>query len=535
MTFDPQPYDLAFAVLHWLVVFGSCVGIVLAVGLFASVVAYGVRGPRAVLRHIVEGFVDLVRMSPRRVWALTVLTIKESIRRKTLLVFIVFAVLFMFAGWFMPQTDIRPDLQVKNYTSFTLTAVSWLTLPVVLLLACWGLPEDIKARSLHTVVTKPVRRSEIVLGRILGFVGIATLVLAIMGTVGYFWIIRQVPQEVQKEHLVARVPVYGNLQFLDREGNPAEKGINVGDIWEFRGYIEGATRGRAIWKFDNVTPRQTGDSLRLESRFEAFRTYKGDIDQSLLVQYALVNEDKKLRVPLRPFEIHEFTQNVTDVDRQQHFYDEKAQAFRDVDLFKDLAPDGTLRIEVACLNAGQFIGMARPDLFIRMPDNTFAAGFFKSVLGIWLMMVLIVVLGVTASCFVKGPVATFLTFTLLIVGQGFREFMGELVGGKALGGGPVEAAYRIVTHMNLQTPLDEGTLTHMIKMLDSGLINGMWLMQQIIPNFSHFSRMTQYIPNGFDVSFRSALLPGIAVTVAYLIPCLLLGYFSLKLRELEAK
>jgi hypothetical protein len=30
-------------------------------------------------------------------------------------------------------------------------------------------------------------------------------------------------------------------------------------------------------------------------------------------------------------------------------------------------------------------------------------------------------------------------------------------------------------------------------------------------------------------------LPSVLVTIAYLIPCILLGHFSLKLRELEAK
>ena len=37
--------------------------------------------------------------------ALTVLTFKEAVRRKALLVFVVFAILFMFAGWFMADAN----------------------------------------------------------------------------------------------------------------------------------------------------------------------------------------------------------------------------------------------------------------------------------------------------------------------------------------------------------------------------------------------------------------------------------------------
>src|SRR5437868_4976656 len=120
------------------------------------------------------------------------------------------AVLFLFAGWFLADVTADADLQVKNYVSFVLRTISWLILPVALLLSCWGLPEDIKARSLHTVVTKPVRRHEIVLGRILGFAGIGMLVLGVMSIVGYLWISRELPDSMQSQ-LTARVPVYGEI------------------------------------------------------------------------------------------------------------------------------------------------------------------------------------------------------------------------------------------------------------------------------------------------------------------------------------
>jgi hypothetical protein len=47
--------------------------------------------------------------------------------------------------------------------------------------------------------------------------------------------------------------------------------------------------------------------------------------------------------------------------------------------------------------------------------------------------------------------------------------------------------------------------------------------------------MSPYVANGFDVDWNAAMLPSIAVTLAYLVPCLIIGYYSLKLRELESK
>ncbi len=651
MSFDPTPFEMLPALMHWALAFGSFLMIIFAVAFLSSFAASGISGPIAVMGRVRDVIVDTIRLSPRRTWALTSLTIKEAIRRKALMVFVIFAILFMFAGWFLSDSEMRPDAQVKVYVSFVLTAITWLVLPVVLLLSCWGLPDDIKARSLHTVVTKPARKNEIVLGRMLGFSVVGTLVLAIMAGVGYIWIQRQVPADAA---LTCRVPVYGTIAFLDREGRPG-KGVNVGDVWEFRSYVEGATKAAAVWDFqiDNTD----AESLVLESQFEAFRTHKGDVGKGLTGLLTFINdirtqsanaletnlemqtlaslvrqgdfnnaageldslseqfaqktlspteygfsqislgfqqfagvtaplqsqrpqlswlkelnqtslqcaqaasagdhasmggvlkklstifadnadEMKQLIVNLRPqgktFQIHEFQRNVQTVSRKITYYDNESKSMQTVDLFDDLTYDGKLRVEVQCLDSGQFLGMARPDLFIRLPDRPFYQGYAKAILGIWLMLVLIVVLSVTASSFVKGPVAVMLTFTLIVVGQGFREFMAKLVSGEQQGGGPCESWYRLVFHMNDTSELPDSLLTTSMQSVDGVLINALWLIQNIVPNFSYY-QMSPYVANGFDVPWSASLLPSIVITVAYLLPCLLIGYYSLSLRELESK
>ena len=65
-------------------------------------------------------------------------------------------------------------------------------------------------------------------------------------------------------------------------------------------------------------------------------------------------------------------------------------------------------------------------------------------------------------------------------------------------------------------------------------MNLLWLIKHIIPDLTPF-RMSEYVAKGFDVPFDGALLPSLATAVGYSIPCLLIAYFSLSLRELEAK
>jgi ABC-type transport system involved in multi-copper enzyme maturation permease subunit len=519
--------------------------VVLVVGSIVTLIVAAFVCPEAYviqIRGLIQGAADLILISPRRVYSLVKLQVKDAIRRKTLLVFVVFAMIFLLAGWFLSNVEADSGLQVRSYIAFVLTCISWLILPAVFLLSCWSLPEDIKARSLHTVVTKPVRRSEVLLGRMLGITFIGTVVLIGMGLVGYFWLQRSLPENVRREQMIARVPVRGALTWTDREGEPAKAGVNTGDIWEFRSYIEGNTKASAVWVFDDVTPKlgtvaAKGNSdvgLTLESDFLAFRTYKGDIETGVLGQLVLVNPVRNIRVPTAPFAVKEFRGNLHYIERK--LTDDKGN---EVDLFNDLVyGDGNkhqLRVEVYCLSSEQFLGMARPDLFIRAPDATFAGSYAKSLLGIWLMVVMLIVLAVTASTVVKGPVAAILVLTFVGISQAGHEFLLEITTKGFAGGGPVESVYRLVTHMNPTVPLEQTTAVSAMQFVDKGFTGVLWVAAHTIPDFHVYNRVTQMTSYGYDVEFKSVMLAALCLTLGYILPCFVLSYFCLQARELESK
>ncbi|MEK6260195.1 MAG: hypothetical protein AABP62_16370 [Planctomycetota bacterium] len=552
MSFDPQPLLLWFrndptrgfelgAIPFWFIIAGGLALIVLMVSMLSVLVNHRGAGGRVFFGELSGCLSDLTSLSPRRIGALAKLTFLEAYRRKALSVFVVFALLFMFAGWFMGDTKEITSDQVKVYISFVLRAISWLTLPVVLVLCAFGIPEDIRLRSLHTVVTKPARRLEIVLGRVIGFSLIGTLVLLVMSSVGYIWIVRQIPKTVKDQGLLTcRVPVYGTLSFLDRAGAPAEKGINTGDLWEFRSYIEGATAARAIWTFQNIdeSALDADDNLHLENQFAAFRSYKGDMNRQLLYDFKFINPEKQA-APNQPLtfttearQVNENRGATAKINRKLgRDGDEKTY-----DLIKDFVKqDGSLTVEVSCIDREQYLGMARPDLFIRKPDRPFWIGYAKAVLGIELMIILVAIMAVTASTFLKGPIATVLTFSLLMLGgEDSHKFMDELVGGTFKGGGFLESIYRIVTHMNPTTDLPDNPAFGGMRIFDAGLTSFLWLCKQVIPRLQYFN-MSEYVANGFDVPWDASVVPSLLVTLGYLVPCVLLGYFALRIRELESK
>jgi hypothetical protein len=280
---------LESAMLQGIVLFVLAIVLGLMVGYVVSAARYGpVEGFYAVARAIRDLVrFDLPGTSIRRVLALARLAFKEAIRRKVLFVVGLFLVGLLLAGWYLnPESDDPARL----YISFVLTATNYLILALALFISAFSLPNDIKNKTIYTVVTKPVRPTEIVLGRMLGFIAVGTLILIPMGLASHVFVtrgLRHTHQEVTDvrevsggglegetdhvrfhkhtfsidteaggrgltdivrghRHLVtqtadgkfviglpldalhARVPSYGELQFYDRSGNKKEEGVDIG-------------------------------------------------------------------------------------------------------------------------------------------------------------------------------------------------------------------------------------------------------------------------------------------------------------------
>jgi hypothetical protein len=168
-----------------LVTIAAAAGVWLVQSILCGPLAAGDR----VYRGLLAGLADLGGMSCRRVWALARLAIQESLRRNVLVVLGLFALIILFAGWFLDPASVNPG---KLYLGFMLAATNLLVCLVTLVLSVFSLPADIKAKAIQTVTTKPVRTGEIVLGRFLGFAMVGTALLAVMGVAGWAFVVRSV-------------------------------------------------------------------------------------------------------------------------------------------------------------------------------------------------------------------------------------------------------------------------------------------------------------------------------------------------------
>lgn len=625
--------------VHWVAVAGGLAIAALAFGLLLAVLRHGpAAGLRLTGKVLRDALVDLLRVSPRRVSALTWLAVKESVRRRIVVGFAVFLLVLLFAGWFLDPNNINP---ARLYISFVLTATSYLVLLLALFLSAFSLPTDLRTRTLHTVVTKPVRLSEIVLGRIFGFTLIGTGLLALMCLISYTFVVRglahthelrpedvrraeagrakladrqtsstlrvyttrvhghqhavtidlaatqeprQVASEVEQGHwhdltyrwssprgsasarlhaalggpqgaLVARVPHYGKLRFRDRDGLDAAEGINVGDEWAYRSYVQGGSQAAAIWTFEGITPESFPDGLPVEMVLGVFRTHKGNIEKGVLGSLSVRNPRTGLTVEVEIFESKEFTINQLIVPREIRRYSSKQVILRRIptpqgmrfepsresadlraadktrfDLFDDLVADGKTEIWLRCLEPAQYFGAAERDLYLRAADASFELNFVKGYFGIWTQMVLVIGFGVMFSTFLSGPVAMIGTLGIVVAGL-FSSFVIQLAYGKTYGGGPVESAIRLFTQQNMITELDPGLSTTVAKMTDVVLLYSLRVVGAVLPAFADLS-YANWVADGFNVPADMVMIHTLTV-LGFLVPLVVAGYLFLKTREVE--
>ena len=607
---------------------------------------------------IYQSVPDLIHISPRRVFAIAKLAAKEAFRRRVIIVaFVIFSLSLLFGGWFLNSGTTHPERVVVGFVMF---GTQLLVLMLGVLISAFSLPEDITNRTIYTVVTKPVRASEIILGRVMGFVFICTVLLAAMALVSYVFVWRALShsheiaggkmdesafQMVSEEktgirfsdevvkfarttydsghsHVVelakyeylkdaedlkdksnvlrveetnertiyyrvrvrpfgghthdvsvegsgedasikigpelgffrSREPLYArSLVFLDRRGQKKDKGINVGEEWQYRGYVEGGTASRpslsaAEFIFDGVTESQFSnpDDIKLEMTLRAFRTHKGDINRRVMGSYQIetVVDDQEASPKIYrsapiPFESEEFSVQVLRVPRtlDGDLITKSAQGQDEIiesgqyDFFEHYANSGQIKLILRCNDPGHYLGVAQADVYFRTGDSAYWSNFLRGYFGIWLQLVVIVSLGVVFSTFLGSPVTIIGIITFVVLGF-YSDYIGQMTEYKEemVGGGPIESLVRLVTQKNMMVPLGNETAEKVVEVADRILAYSMYSTTLSIPDLrkADFSAFVQY---GYGIDSQRILV-AFASTMTFAIGVMIAGYYCLKTREI---
>ncbi len=134
---------------------------------------------------LVVGASDLMRFSLKRAWAISGVCFAESIRKRVLWI----TPLAIVGVIGITQFQKAPDEQdaVRQSLKICLFATALVVMLTSIILACTNLPKEIESRVIYTIVTKPITRLEVILGKVIGFARVALAMILIMGlfTWGY--------------------------------------------------------------------------------------------------------------------------------------------------------------------------------------------------------------------------------------------------------------------------------------------------------------------------------------------------------------
>jgi Cu-processing system permease protein len=137
-------------------------------------------------------------MSPRTIGRVAIAAFRESVRDRVLYSLVGFAVLLIGASLLIGQLTAGQD--VKIIKDLGLAAMSVFGVFIAIFIGIGLVSKEVERRSVYTIVTKPVRRSELVVGKYAGLVLTLAVNLAVMTAVLYAvlaWVAWLTPAELQ--------------------------------------------------------------------------------------------------------------------------------------------------------------------------------------------------------------------------------------------------------------------------------------------------------------------------------------------------
>ena len=226
------------------------------------------------------------------VWAIAKLSFKEASRSGLLWLFLLVLVPFAFQNVWMAKTkpvdEVRTLVDVTSLWMAILVVVS-----AVLFASFYGIPNDIKNLNIYTVVSKPIERFEIVLGRFVGYVALMTLVLAALTGISLVLIANTTLSEKAQGRNVQGACAGPRQAGVPEPARPTTRESNVGREFEYRQYIAGHPEAhhRAVWHYASIPSglaSAAGDRVPVEFTFDIYRMTKG-----------VQNEGRPGQLPLR--------------------------------------------------------------------------------------------------------------------------------------------------------------------------------------------------------------------------------------------
>jgi len=322
-----------------------------------------------------------------RVWAIARMTLLEASRRKVFTILLLFAAALLSSVLFFPSVEIEGRLRLIEIWALRASAV--FTAIVGLFLAGFSLPQDFETKRIYMVVTKPISKPLVFLGRYLGYALLLAVFILSIGvlTSAFLRSVKLIsgdkfPALVAYPRLNAQTFDWPGGEKL--EDQQAEAGTHFGPgralVWEYRGLRRGS--------FDDTARLQT--RLIFGAENDPFRS-SGTVDLLVLnsaggkhaARLTLnTNEEEKVRFP--------------------------------ADL---IGPDGALRVEIRAADPDGIIASSKDWMKLYQKSMVFELAFARGLALILLQSMIVLSITLMSSTFLSAPLSILLGILLYLVGS----------------------------------------------------------------------------------------------------------------------
>lgn len=322
-----------------------------------------------------------------RIWAIARMTLLEAMRRKVFTILLLFAVALLSSSLFFPSVEIEYRLRLIEVWALRASAI--FTAIVGLFLAGFSLPQDFENKRIYMIVSKPVSKSSVFLGRYVGYVLLLAVFIGAMGLITVTFLRAVKLFSGEKFPALAAFPLV-HAQSLaapggkELEGGVADYAVGFGEdralVWTFRGLkrssFQDAVHGQArlIFGAENDPYRTSGT---VKARFVG----RGGLPHPITLTMN-TNEEADL----------EFPSSI-------------------------IGDDGTIDVEFRCGDADGIIAASKDWLFIREKSMSFELAYLRGLILILFQSMIVLSLTLMASTVMSAPLSILLGILLYIVGS----------------------------------------------------------------------------------------------------------------------
>jgi len=363
----------------------------------------------------------------RSIWAVATNTLKQALRMKIAAVFIILLIVLLPAMGLSMTGDGTLKGRLQTFVSYGLSLTSFLLCLLTIIVSIYSLTSDIKQKQIYTVITKPIRRFQFLLGKLLGVILLDAALLILFSAIIYAITIytpkylgadKAELTQVDNEFFTARIgltpPEADVRQEVLEAYNKLKKTGQLNQIFQDvprKKIIAELTRRKklekraaapgyeSVWQFHNIGVKPDDPNLFIRFKYDV------SVNPPDLQVYGrwVVGDYRQIRYGAR-------------IQTPFHYFDRKdlIRTFHEIEVPADaVAEDGYLAVRFINLPLNNTVVIFPPDgLEVLYKADTFGANFLRAVILIMFRLIFLAVLGILASTFLSFPVAILLCLVI---------------------------------------------------------------------------------------------------------------------------